>query len=72
MRDKFIMAAVFIALAFTFIGYYQIKRLAQEISLMERSMAGLVETQKALSQQVEDLNNNILVSEKTMTFIENL
>jgi uncharacterized membrane-anchored protein len=72
MRDKLVMTVVFIAVAFTFIGYYHIKRLAQEVSLVEKNIAALVETQKTLSQQVENLSKKVLISEKTMTFIESL
>ena len=63
---------LFIAVAFTFVGYYHMKRLAQEVSLVEKNMVALIETQKTLSQQVEDLSKKVLVSEKTMAFIESL
>jgi len=65
MKDKLIIAGVVIALVFTFLGYSRTKQLSGKVVALEQDVA-------TLSKEIEELNKKILVSEKTMSFIENL
>lgn len=65
MKDKLIIAGVVIALVFTFLGYSCTKQLSGKVVALEQDVA-------TLSKEIEELNKKILVSEKTMSFIENL
>lgn len=65
MKDKLIIAGLIIAIVFSFLGYLYSKQLAQRVSELETEVA-------ALSSKVEDLNKNIMISEKAIPFIEGL
>lgn len=72
MKDKLIIAGVIIALVFTFWGYSMSKQLSGKLSALEKNVNEALESQKELVKSVEELNKKILVSERTMSFIENL
>ena len=72
MKDKLIIAGVIIALVFTFLGYSMSKQLSGKVSALEKNVDKALETQKELAKSVEELNEKVLVSERTMSFIENL
>lgn len=65
MKDKLIIAGVVIAVVFTFLGYSHTKQVSQKVVALEQDVA-------TLSKEIEELNKKIQVSEKTMSFIENL
>ena len=72
MKDKLIIAGVVVAVVFTIVGYSQTNRLSQEVAALEKDMAALVETQKNLTKELEKMSTKVLVSDKVMSFIEEL
>lgn len=72
MRDKLIIAGVVIAVVFTIVAYSQTSRLSKEVAVLEKNVAGLVETQKNLTKELEEMSTKVLVSDKVMSFLEEL
>ena len=72
MKEKLIITGVIIAVVFTIIGYSQTSRLSQEVVALEKDMAALVETQKNLTKALGEMSTKVLVSDKVMSFIEEL